>query len=68
MFSLEQLLFAIANDQRTNDDTLIKMLPMMDEVFDAEKENRQAIKVRIFIKLIFSILLINSFIYLRMLA
>lgn len=46
MFSLEQLLFAIANDQRTNDDTLTKMLPMMDEVFDNEKSDRQALKVR----------------------
>lgn len=46
MFSLEQLLFAIANDQRTNDDTLTKMLPMMDQVFDNEKSDRQALKVR----------------------
>lgn len=46
MFSLEQLLFAIANDQRTKDDTVLKMLPMLHEVYVAEKTNRQALKVR----------------------
>lgn len=45
MFSLEQLLFAIANDQRTKDETIAKMLPMLKEVYEAEKTNRQAIKV-----------------------
>jgi protein Jumonji len=46
MFSIEQLLFAIANDQRSKDETIKKILPMLKEVFDAEKLNRQALKVR----------------------
>lgn len=45
MFSIEQLLFAIANDQRTKDETVIKILPMLSEVYEAEKVNRQALKV-----------------------
>lgn len=45
MFSLEQLLFAIANDQRSNDETVKKMLPMLKEVYEAEKTDRQALKV-----------------------
>lgn len=46
MFSIEQLLFAIANDQRTKDETVVKILPMLSEVYEAEKVNRQALKVR----------------------
>jgi protein Jumonji len=46
MFSLEQLLFAIANDQRSKDETIKKILPMLKEASDAEKINRQALKVR----------------------
>ena len=46
MFSLEQLLFAIANDQRSKDETVTKILPMLLEVFEAEKTDRQALKVR----------------------
>jgi protein Jumonji len=45
MFSLEQLLFAIANDQRSKDETIKKILPMLREAFDAEKSNRQLLKV-----------------------
>lgn len=45
MFSIEQLLFAIANDQRSKDETIKKILPMLKEVYDAEKLNRQALKV-----------------------
>lgn len=47
MFSLEQLLFAIANDQRSKDDTIVKVLPMLNEVYQIEKENRQALKVNL---------------------
>lgn len=47
MFSLEQLLFAIANDQRSKDDTIVKVLPMLVEVYEIEKENRQALKARL---------------------
>ena len=46
MFSLEQLLFAIANDQRSKDETIRKILPMLKEVFESERKNRQALKVR----------------------
>jgi protein Jumonji len=45
MFSLEQLLFAIANDQRTSSDTLSQILPMLSEVFEKEKKDRQRLKV-----------------------
>jgi hypothetical protein len=48
MFSLEQLLFAIANDQRSKEDTIKKILPMMKEVFDMEKKNRNLLKVYTF--------------------
>ncbi|XP_070507346.1 uncharacterized protein Jarid2 isoform X2 [Chironomus tepperi] len=44
MFSLEQLLFAIANDQRSKEDTIKKILPMLKEVFDMEKKNRNLLK------------------------
>lgn len=46
MFSLEQLLFAIANDQRSKEETIKKILPMLKEVFDMEKKNRSLLKVR----------------------
>jgi protein Jumonji len=45
MFSIEQLLFAIANDQRTKDETIVKVLPMLVEAYESEKLNRQALKV-----------------------
>ncbi|CAG9799318.1 unnamed protein product [Chironomus riparius] len=44
MFSLEQLLFAIANDQRSKEETIKKILPMLKEVFDMEKKNRNLLK------------------------
>lgn len=56
MFSLEQLLFAIANDQRSKDETVKKILPMLREVYDSEKKNRQEVKVnqkKLFINLRF---------------
>lgn len=46
MFSIEQLLFAIANDQRTKDETIVKVLPMLCEAYEIEKLNRQALKVK----------------------
>lgn len=45
MFSLEQLLFAIANDQRSKEETIKKILPMLKETYDSEKRNRNALKV-----------------------
>ena len=45
MFSLEQLLFAIANDQRSNTETIKKIIPMLLKVFEIEKADRQALKV-----------------------
>lgn len=45
MFSLEQILFALANDQRIPSSTTSKMLPMLNEVFEIEKTNRQQLKV-----------------------
>lgn len=49
MFSLEQLLFAVASDTRTNGQTLAMVLPMMREVFEREKAERDLIKVRRFL-------------------
>jgi protein Jumonji len=51
MFSIEQLLFAIANDQRTKDETIIKVLPMLVEAYESEKLNRQALKVSLTIEM-----------------
>jgi protein Jumonji len=45
MFSLEQLLFAIANDQRSKDKTIRKILPMLESVYESEKVNRDKLKV-----------------------
>jgi hypothetical protein len=45
MFSLAQLLFAIANDQRSKDETIKKILPMLKEVQESEKKSRQELKV-----------------------
>lgn len=44
MFSLEQLLFSVALDARTNLETLETVLPMIIEVFDREKKERDQIK------------------------
>lgn len=45
MFSLEQLLFAVASDQRTSIETLEIILPMITEVYDREIAERELIKV-----------------------
>lgn len=45
MFSLEQLLFAIANDQRSNIESVTKIIPMLMKVYEIEKADRQALKV-----------------------
>lgn len=45
MFSLEQLLFAVASDTRTASHTLDLVYPMMREVFEREKSERDLIKV-----------------------
>uniref|UniRef100_A0A2M4B810 Putative small domain found in the jumonji family of transcription factors n=1 Tax=Anopheles marajoara TaxID=58244 RepID=A0A2M4B810_9DIPT len=44
MFSVEQLLFAIANDQRSNPDTLAQAYPMIVDFYEKEKQQRQALK------------------------
>uniref|UniRef100_A0A182QF43 ARID domain-containing protein n=1 Tax=Anopheles farauti TaxID=69004 RepID=A0A182QF43_9DIPT len=44
MFSVEQLLFAIANDQRSNHDTLVQAYPMIIDIFEKEKQHRQTLK------------------------
>uniref|UniRef100_A0A182TGG3 ARID domain-containing protein n=1 Tax=Anopheles melas TaxID=34690 RepID=A0A182TGG3_9DIPT len=46
MFSVEQLLFAIANDQRSNHDTLVQAYPMLVDIYEKEKLHRQTLKVR----------------------
>lgn len=48
MFSLEQLLFAIVNDQRSNIDLLKQISPMLQDVFINEKNQRLALKVRFY--------------------
>lgn len=45
MFSLEQLLFSVANDARSNFETLERILPMIVEVYDREQGDRKEIKV-----------------------
>lgn len=45
MFSLEQLLFAVASDVRTNSETLSSILPMITEVYEREVTERDEIKV-----------------------
>ncbi|XP_058838693.1 titin [Topomyia yanbarensis] len=44
MFSVEQLVFSIANDQRSNHDTLIQVLPMIRDIYEKEKLQRQTLK------------------------
>ncbi|XP_055532330.1 titin homolog [Wyeomyia smithii] len=44
MFSVEQLVFSIANDQRSNHDTLVQILPMISDIYDKEKQQRQTVK------------------------
>lgn len=45
MFSLEQLIFAIAADQRCNLETLTQVEPMIRAVFEKELDFRNQIKV-----------------------
>lgn len=47
MFSLEQLLFAVATDNRTSSETLEMVLPMVNEVFEREVTERNLIQVEI---------------------
>nr|XP_019536014.2 LOW QUALITY PROTEIN: titin-like [Aedes albopictus] len=44
MFSVEQLVFAVANDQRSNHDTLALIVPMINDIYEKEKQQRQTIK------------------------
>ncbi|XP_053683705.1 titin [Sabethes cyaneus] len=44
MFSVEQLVFSIANDQRSNHDTLVQVLPMISDIYEKEKQQRQTVK------------------------
>lgn len=45
MFSLEQLLFSVAQDIRTNVEILEVVLPMLKEVYDREMKVRAEIQV-----------------------
>lgn len=51
MFSLDQLIFAMAADQRCNIETLAQVEPMIKAVLDKEKTLRNSIKVGDFIDL-----------------
>ncbi|XP_062543483.1 protein Jumonji [Armigeres subalbatus] len=44
MFSVEQLVFSVANDQRSNHDTLVQIVPMIKDIYEKEKQQRQTIK------------------------
>lgn len=45
MFSLEQLLFSVASDVRTNVDILETVLPMLKEVYEREIKERSEVQV-----------------------
>lgn len=45
MFSLEQLLFSVAQDIRTNVEILEVVMPMLKEVYDREIKERAEIQV-----------------------
>lgn len=47
MFSLEQLLFSVAQDIRTNVEILEVVLPMLKEVYDREIKGRAEIQVSV---------------------
>lgn len=49
MFSLEQLLFSVASDLRTNMEILEKVLPMIDEVYRGERKEREELKVNFYL-------------------
>lgn len=55
MFSLDQLIFAMAADQRCNIETLTQVEPMIKTVLDKEKTLRSSIKV-----ILFSILFVDT--------
>ncbi|XP_055603407.1 microtubule-associated protein futsch isoform X2 [Uranotaenia lowii] len=44
MFSVEQLVFAIANDQRSNHDTVIQVFPMISDIYEKEKQQRRILQ------------------------
>lgn len=46
MFSLEQLLFSVAADVRTNVEILETVLPMLKEVYEREIKERAEIQVK----------------------
>lgn len=46
MFSLEQLLFSVASDLRSNIEILDRVLPMINEVYCRERKERDEIKVK----------------------
>lgn len=48
MFSLEQLLFAVATDQRSSNDLLTQILPLLTDVYEKEKTIRKDLKVCFF--------------------
>lgn len=50
MFSLEQLLFSVASDVRTNVDILETVLPMLKEVYELEIKERAEVQVNIWQK------------------
>lgn len=50
MFSLEQLLFSIAGDVRTNVEILETVIPMLKEVYEREIKERAEIQVSLFDK------------------
>lgn len=45
MFSLEQLLFALAGDQRISTEIIAQVIPMIGEVYDKEVAAREQLKV-----------------------
>lgn len=45
MFSLEQLLFALAGDQRIPSEIISQVIPMLGEVYDKEVAAREQLKV-----------------------
>lgn len=49
MFSLEQLLFALAADQRIPSEIISQVIPMMGEVYDKEVAAREQLKVDFFV-------------------
>ena len=66
MFSLEQLLFAVASDVRTNAETLEIILPMITEVYERDLAERELIKVSIILLyrvIVYNILIVNCLLF-----